>query len=194
MKRDEVKAIFGDSITDEQLKALMDINGNDVNAAKGELEAANAKNAELAKKVAELESKQQKNASGEKTLKMQIAELQAKQAAAQAGYNRMSAKSELSKLNLSDEDMGNLLDMVVCDDLEKTNSMASAMAAIIKSQREESAAEAVKNAQSNVGMPKGGSGEGGATTKEQFDKLSYSEMVSFKAENPELFKQFTQQD
>lgn len=29
-------------------------------------------------------------------------------------------------------------------------------------------------------------------TKEQFDKMSYSEMVAFKKENPEAFKQFTE--
>ena len=37
----------------------------------------------------------------------------------------------------------------------------------------------------------GGADKG--TTKEQFDKMSYSEMVAFKKENPEAFKQFTEQ-
>ena len=93
---------------------------------------------------------------------------------------------------MGDEDLSGILDLVVSDDEGSTNEKAEAMLSLIQSQRKESAANAVKKAQSSVRTPQGGGAEGGVTTKEQFDKLSYSDMVAFKAESPDLFKQFTQ--
>lgn len=191
MKRDEVRAIFGDGITDEQLDKLMAMNGADINAAKGGSKALEEANAGLKAELEKLRADKAASASAEDALNARIAEIEAQQAATKLGYNRMQAASKLSKLNLADEQLNGILDLVVSDDADGTNAKADAMLALIESQREESAAAAVKKAQAGVPAPKGG-GEGGVTTKEQFDKLGYGEMVAFKAENPELFRQFTQ--
>jgi hypothetical protein len=52
MKREEIKAIFSDA-TDEQLKAVLDLNGADIEKAKGK---ATALEAELKEKKDALDS------------------------------------------------------------------------------------------------------------------------------------------
>ena len=68
MKREEIKAIFADA-TDEQLKAVMDLNGADVEKAKSKVTALEAelkeKKADFEKLNTEFESLKAVNASGE---------------------------------------------------------------------------------------------------------------------------------
>ena len=68
MKREEIKAIFADA-TDEQLKAVMDLNGADVEKAKSKVTALEAelkeKKADFDKLNTEFETLKTENASGE---------------------------------------------------------------------------------------------------------------------------------
>ena len=68
MKREEIKAIFADA-TDEQLKAVMDLNGADVEKAKSKVTALEAelkeKKADFDKLNTEFEALKTANASGE---------------------------------------------------------------------------------------------------------------------------------
>ena len=68
MRREEIKAIFADA-TDEQLKAVMDLNGADVEKAKSKVTALEAelkeKKADFDKLNTEFESLKAANASGE---------------------------------------------------------------------------------------------------------------------------------
>ena len=68
MKREEIKAIFADA-TDEQLKAIMDLNGSDVEKAKSKVTALEAelkeKKADFEKLNTEFEALKTANASGE---------------------------------------------------------------------------------------------------------------------------------
>lgn len=68
MKREEIKAIFADA-TDEQLKAVMDLNGADVEKAKSKVTALEAelkdKKADFDKLNSEFEALKTSNASGE---------------------------------------------------------------------------------------------------------------------------------
>ena len=68
MKREEIKAIFADA-TDEQLKAVMDLNGADVEKAKAKATAfeneLKEKKAEFDKLNSEFEALKTSNASGE---------------------------------------------------------------------------------------------------------------------------------
>ena len=68
MKREEIKAIFADA-TDEQLKAIMDSNGSDVEKAKSKVTALEAelkeKKADFEKLNTEFEALKTANASGE---------------------------------------------------------------------------------------------------------------------------------
>ena len=68
MKREEIKAIFADA-TDEQLKAVMDLNGADVEKIKSKVTALEAelkeKNEDLQKLNTEFEALKTSNASGE---------------------------------------------------------------------------------------------------------------------------------
>jgi len=57
MKRTDITALFPDA-TDEQIKQIMDLNGADINRAKGDLEAVKADNAAL---NAALEAAKQSN-------------------------------------------------------------------------------------------------------------------------------------
>mgnify|MGYP003451578224 CR=1 FL=1 len=68
MKREEIKAIFADA-TDEQLKAVMDLNGADVEKAKSKVTALETelkeKKADFDKLNTEFEALKTANASGE---------------------------------------------------------------------------------------------------------------------------------
>ncbi len=56
MKRDEIKAILGDSATDDVIKKIMEINGGDIEHAKGEFSAVKAQLDEATATIDRLQS------------------------------------------------------------------------------------------------------------------------------------------
>ena len=93
MKREEIKAIFADA-TDEQLKAVMDLNGADVEKAKSKVTALEAELKESKedkdKLISELDELKATNASGE--------EWKSKYEALQADIDAKEAQAKADKI------------------------------------------------------------------------------------------------
>lgn len=188
MKREEVKELFGDSITKEQLDGIMALYGNDVNSYRQRLDEANAKATELQGKVDEYDRQKAATMTTQEQLEQRVREMEAKAAETQRGYNRMEAAKAFSGFNIEESALSGILDRVVTDDAEATKQAAEAIASVIKAQREDAAREAKKTAQQNNPSPQGGS-TGGEVTKEDFSKMSYTQKLQLKQENPDLFKE-----
>lgn len=195
MNRAEIREKFPD-ITDEQLDWLMNVNGNDVNAAKNalnkELEEQRKANEALQKAVDDYKAGESANLTREQQLEAAMEELKAKQVETQRGYNRMAAASELSSLGLDEASVSGILDMVVGDDQAETLKKASDLAGIIKAASESAASAALKEAQTKTPAPEGGAGKPGAVTKEQFDSMTYAQRLALFNESPDLYNQYTQ--
>lgn len=188
MKRDEVKELFGDSITKEQLDKLMSMHGNDVNGYKQQLSDANARAQELQGKVDEFDRQKAANLTAQEQLEQRMREMEAKAAETQRGYNRMQAAKAFTGLNIEEGALSGILDKVVTEDADATRQAAESIADVIRAQREDAVREAKKAAQASNPKPKGGSG-GGEVTKEDFSKMSYSQKLQLKQDNPDLFKE-----
>lgn len=93
MKREEIKAIFADA-TDEQLKAVMDLNGADVEKAKSKVTALETELKEIKedkdKLISELDELKATNASGE--------EWKSKYEALQADIDAKEAQAKADKI------------------------------------------------------------------------------------------------
>ena len=195
MNRAEVREKLPD-ITDEQLEWLMAANGSDVNGAKSglqaRLDAAEAKARELEAVVEEAERAKEQNLTKEEQLERALEEMRSKQAETQKGYNRMSAAQVLGGLGLSEERLGDLLDMVVDDDADATSARAKALADTISAAVRSAVKDAAKDAQAKVPEP-GGSAGSNPVSKEQFDQMSYSERLALFNESPETYEQLAKE-
>lgn len=188
MKRDRLKELLGDAATDELVDAIMAANGRDVNAAKSgvsdlqaQLDAANEANAKL-----------QEAADATKTDEQRWQEQidAANKAAAKAVHalNEQSAISVFAKAGISEEDYKPLLGSIVGEDRKATVAAAEAIAAIVSSKVDAAVADARKKALGGMEGPAGGEGSGAIATKEDFRRLSDSEQVAWKRQNPDAWK------
>lgn len=194
MKRDEVRSIIGD-ITDEQLDAIMKLSGAAVNAEKAKaaelqkrldeasdsLRAANEEKAESAKAAMTLEDRIK---AMEDTYAARTRELSVER-------NKLEAQKIFTSAGLTEEDYAPLIGAVVTDDAKYTESTAQAIAALVSAQRTAAIQSARQELLAETPKPTGGSGSAGTVTKEQFDAMSYSELVKLAEESPETYKELS---
>ena len=195
MKRDEIKALIP-GITDEQLNALMDANGADVNAARSNAQAATAGLQEqLTKLQGELsaaQAKAQESMTQEEKLQAMMAETERAQHEFAVKSNRLDAIGIFQTAGLTAEQTEPLLEFVVSADSERTAAASNAVAAMLKSQREAAVETAKAELLRDNPKPSGAPGSEGLT-KEAFDKMPYSEQAKALAENPSLVETFIRQ-
>ena len=194
MKRDEVRSIIGD-ITDEQLDAIMKLSGAAVNAEKAKaaelqkrldeasdsLRAANEEKAESAKAAMTLEDRIK---AMEDTYAARTRELSVER-------NKLEAQKIFTSAGLTEEDYAPLIGAVVTDDAKYTEATAKAIAALVSAQRTAAVQSARQELLASTPKPNGGSGSSGTVTKEQFDAMSYSELVKLAEESPETYKELS---
>lgn len=192
MKRDEIRAIFPD-ITDEQLKAIMDINGADINAANNKTKDAQAKldeaNSKLAEVLADNEAKAKANMSIEERLKAMEEERLSEKKALAVEKNTLSARQIFHTAGISESDYENLLNIVVSDNAETTATNANAVAALVTSTQKAAEEKAKKDLLGSTPHPEGGSKGAKVVTKEEFDAMDYNARLKVYNESPELFKE-----
>lgn len=192
MKRDAIKELFPD-ITDEQLDKLMDMNGADVNAAKSAGAAAEASLKEqldrLQGELTAATAKAQESMTQEERLQAMVAEAERSQREFAVKSNRLDAMGIFQGAGLTAEQFSPMLDFVVSEDAERTSAAASAVAAMVKQQRESAVEQAKADLLKANPKPKGNPG-GDGLTKEAFDKMTYSEQAKALSENPSLLDTF----
>lgn len=176
MTREQIKEQFPDA-TDEQITAILNINGTDITAAKKN----NIDPNELKRlKGIEVEYKKLQDADLTDAEKIQKALKDA--ADSKKDYekkvNKLDAEKILVAAGLTEEDYKDLIDGIVSEDSEATKTMATNFANLIKSQKDSAIKKTREELMDGTNTP-GGSGGGSGNPDEKTDDVKNVESISF---------------
>ena len=179
MTREQIKEQFPDA-TDEQITAILNINGTDITAAKKN----NIDPKEL-KRLQGIEVEYKKLQDADLTDAEKIQKALKDAADSKKDYekkvNKLDAEKILVAAGLTEEDYKDLIDGIVSEDAEATKTMATNFANLIKSQKESAVQKAKEEMMDGTNTP-GGSGDGEEDDKKTPD-IKFAEMAaSSKAE------------
>lgn len=124
----------------------------------------------------------------EEKIKKELEKAQEATKRANIRENKIEAKDILSDVIEDKEELKNIIDSITTDNLETTKSVATKLAETMKKQKEATEAKVRKELIEDTPKPNGGEGAK-SMTKEDFMKLSYTEQVKYKTDNPEGYKQ-----
>ena len=134
MTREDIKKQFPDA-TDEQISALLDINGNDLTAAKkNNVEPKVLK--QLQADSAAYKKLQEAGLSDEEKIQKTLAEAEASKADFQRKSNRLDVEKILVGAGLTEEDYKDLIDGLVSEDAETSKALATSLATMLTKQKE----------------------------------------------------------
>lgn len=173
--------------TDEQVNALLNIRGKEVNEANATIEGLRNQLSAANGQLEEFNKAKSEQMTQEERLQQLIQEVEQQKRDNAIGSNRIKAEAILSGIGLTGEDASGQLDLIVSEDPEATLKRAQTFADLITAQREAVKSETEKSMLSKMGHPEGKSGKG-EVTKEQFSKMTYSQKLEIKQNQPELFK------
>lgn len=192
MKREEIKALFGENITQEQLDAIMKMNGEDINHAKAPIADLEAKLADANSRLATATSQIDefnKQAAANMTQEEQLNALRESVLQSQRDLvlksNRLDARAKLKEIGIDDASIESQLNLIVVEDAEQTQANTKALVDLIQAQRDATKAATEQSLLGQSLPPAGNTGNNGMT-KEAFDKLSYAEASAYLQENPDF--------
>lgn len=179
MTREQIKEQFPDA-TDEQITAILNINGTDITAAKKN----NIDPKEL-KRLQGIEVEYKKLQDADLTDAEKIQKALKDAADSKKDYekkvNKLDAEKILVAAGLTEEDYKDLIDGIVSEDAEATKTMATNFANLIKSQKDSAIKKTREELMDGTNTP-GGSGGGEEDDKKTPD-IKFAEMAaSSKAE------------
>lgn len=189
MKRDQLKQLLGDAATDEVVDAIMSANGRDVNAARKSADDLKTQLDALSEENSQLKQAADANKTDEQRWQEAIDAANKTAAKAVHALNEQSAISVFAKAGISEEEYKPLLGSIVGDDRKATVAAAEAIAQIVSSKVDAAVDAERKKALGSMGGPEGGDGSGAIKTRADFRKLSDSEQVAWKQQNPDAWKQ-----
>lgn len=194
MKREEIEEMIP-GITKEQLDALLDKAGGEIDALKArgraredalkeQLEEANAAIAERDGKIAESMSAEERMAAREKELADQAASFARKS-------NELDAKAIFVAGGVPEGNMDALLATVVSEDTERTKALAEAIVATVGAKADAVTSQVMDELlKGNPTPPAGtGGGSGAPTTVKEFLALPYSEQIAMRESNPSILSE-----
>lgn len=158
MTRDDIKNQFPDA-TDEQITAILDIYGTDINNAKKnnvdpkELKRLQGIEAEYTKlKEADLTDaeKIQKALNEAEDTKLEY----------EKKFNQLEAERILVSSGLTEDDYKDLMEGIVSSDIERTRLMANSLASVISRQKETAMQKAKEELMDGTPIPNNNSGSG----------------------------------
>ena len=123
----------------------------------------------------------------QKQLEEKMQELSSKEKEINKKANQIEARGILAEANIPKAHYEKFIDLLVNDDAETTMSNVQNFVDVFNSTRDDITNQ-IKSEYSNVPKPK--TGANGTLTKDDFDKMGYGEKIKFKAENPDLYKEF----
>lgn len=174
MTREQIKEQFPDA-TEEQISALLDINGADVTKAKKN----NVDPKEL-KRLQGIEAEYKKLQDADLTDAEKIQRALEDAANSKLEYDKKSNKLDAEKIlvaaGLTDEDYKDLIDGIVSDNAETTKTMATNLATLIRNQKE-SAVQKAKEEMMDGTNTRGG-GSGGDEGEEKTPDIEFAEKAA----------------
>lgn len=176
MTREQIKEQFPDA-TDEQITAILNINGTDITAAKKN----NIDPKEL-KRLHGIEVEYKKLQDADLTDAEKIQKALKDAADSKKDYekkvNKLDAEKILVAAGLTEEDYKDLIDGIVSEDAEATKTMATNFANLIKSQKDSAIKKTREELMDGTNTP-GGSGGGSGNPDEKTDDVKNVESISF---------------
>lgn len=176
MTRDQIKEQFPDA-TDEQITAILNINGTDITAAKkNNVDPKVLK--QLQEDSAAYKKLQEAGLSDEEKIQKALDDAAASKADFQKKSNRLDVEKILVSAGLTEEDYKDIIDGLVSEDAEATKTMATNFANLIKSQKDSAIKKTREELMDGTNTP-GGSGGGSGNPDEKTDDVKNVESISF---------------
>lgn len=172
MTREDIKKSFPDA-TEEQITAILNINGNDVKAWKDKV-PKKADYDELVRKAKEYDKLEEAGLTDEEKVQKALREAEDAKADFAKKTNRLDAEKILVAAGLAEEDYKDLIDGIVSDDADTTKSMATNLANLITKQKELAVQKTKEELMDGTNTPGGSGGGGGADDKTDAEKFAES--------------------
>ena len=170
MTREDVKKQFPDA-TDEQIKAILDINGTDIEGAK--------KNNVDPKVLRQLQEdsanyKKLKDAglTDEEKMKNALAEAEAVKTEFAKKSNRLEVEKIFVGVGLSEEDYKDFIDGIVSEDADASKALATNLANMLTKQKEAAVQKTKEELMDGTQTPGGNGGSDGEDKKTEAEKFA----------------------
>lgn len=159
MTREDIKIQFPDA-TEEQITALLNINGNDLTAAK-----KNNVDPKVLKQLqadsAAYKKLQEAGLTDEEKIQKALADAAASKAEFQRKSNRLDVEKILVGAGLTEEDYKDLIDGLVSEDAEASKALATSLAAMLTKQKETAVQKTKEELMDGTKKPGDNGGNGG---------------------------------
>ena len=170
MTREDVKKQFPDA-TEEQITAILDINGADLTAAK-----KNNVDPKILKQLQEDSAAYKKLQDANLTDAEKIQKALRDAEDSKNEFARKSSKLDVEKIfvaaGLTEEDYKDLIDGIVSEDAEKSKTMANSMVVMLTKQKEAAIQKTKEELMDGTGGSGGTGGTGGENKKTEAEKFA----------------------
>lgn len=170
MTREQIKAQFPDA-TEEQITALLNINGSDITAAKKN----NVDPKEL-KRLQDIETEYKKLEDANLTDAEKIQKALQDAENSKNEFAKKSSRLDVEKIfvaaGLTEEDYKDLIDGIVSEDAEKSKTMANGLVAMLTKQKETAIQKTKEELMDGTGGSGGSGGSGGGDEKSTAEKIA----------------------
>lgn len=159
MTREDIKTQFPDA-TEEQITALLNINGDDLTAAKkNNVEPKVLK--QLQADSAAYKKLQEAGLTDEEKIQKALADAEATKADFQRKSNRLDVEKILVGAGLTEEDYKDLIDGLVSEDADASRALATSLATMLKKQKEAAVQKTKEELMDGTTKPGDNGGNGG---------------------------------
>lgn len=176
MKREDVLKQFPEA-TEEQITAILNINGTDVESWKNKV-PKKADYDELLRKAGEFDKLEEENLTDAEKVKKVLADAETAKADFFKKSNQLEAEKILVAAGLTEEDYKDLLSGIVSEDAETTKTMATNFAGLISKQKESAIQKTKEELMDTTKTPGGGSGGAGGEEEEP-DDVKNAKSITF---------------
>jgi len=160
----------------ETEKSVLESNNSDLQKKYDELRTQNMTADEKAKDELEQLKKDKEEVA------RQLSEIAVEKILTQSGINAE---------NYGEEEYTELVSNLIADNVDNSKAKADNFVKILNKQKEFVEKSTTSNLLQNTPIPNGGQSNDDVVTKEDFDKMTYSQMMNFMNENPELYAEYS---
>lgn len=185
MKRDQLRRLLGEDVSEDVIDSIMAENGRDVNSARergeqlrGQLDEANAR-------LAEFEEARKASMTAEEQWQARLDEANAQTAKAMRELNEASAQAVFAAAGMSEEDYAPFIGSIVGGTRKEAVDAAKAIADVVSSRAKAAGEAAVREAMGSMTTPAGGKPASGAvSSRADFEALTPEQRMQWVHDNP----------
>lgn len=175
MTREQIKEQFPDA-TEEQITAILNINGTDIKAWKDKV-PKKADYDELVRKAGEYDKLEEAGLTDEEKIQKALKEANDTKTEFAKKLNKLDAEKILVAAGLTEEDYKDLIDGIVSDDAEVTKTMATNLASMVTKQKESAIQKTKEELMDGTHTP--GGSAGGSGNEDEPEDVKNAKMITF---------------